>query len=60
MSGNYVCIADRCLDVPEKKVIRPAKTQKVKIKNSYCQRNGSLNRVTGRHHGPNAVLESIV
>jgi len=25
-------------DVPEKKVIRAAKTQKVKIKNSYCQR----------------------
>ena len=32
------------LDVPEKKVIRAAKTQKVKIKNSYCQRNGSLDR----------------
>ena len=38
------------LDVPEKKVIRAAKTQKVKIKNSYCQRNGSLDRT-----GPNRL-----
>ena len=26
------------LDVPEKKVIRPSKTQKIEIKNSYCQK----------------------
>ena len=44
LERSKYCLTTEYLDVPEKKVVRAAKTQKVKIKNSYCQRKGSLDR----------------